>query len=187
MKPTRPHKRAEEETEDFLQMHQSDHFSPFPSCTTQAPSTSVNKVLQKPTQPADGIYVTEAQGWKAWWVLSSWMSLPVPDPCQTHSCWGSASFGVPNHRCNKGPWKQWLTPRVVRKESISTCTFPWFDVGSVFLNVTSSEDPAPGSNYCSFLYFILCFKGRKTNQPIKSKYCSGKVRCDLITDSFYEL
>lgn len=48
MKPTCPHKRAEEEeTADFLQMHQSDDFSPFPSCTTQAPSTSVNKVLQK--------------------------------------------------------------------------------------------------------------------------------------------
>lgn len=37
---------GDNETEDFLQMHQSDHFPHFPSCTTL--STSVNKVLPKP-------------------------------------------------------------------------------------------------------------------------------------------
>lgn len=88
-------------------------------------------------------------------IMWSWTSLPAPDLCQTNRCQESASFRVPNHHFNKGPWKQWLTPRVVRKESISTCTFPWFDVGSTFLNVPSSEVPAPRGNCCNFLYFIL--------------------------------
>lgn len=80
-----------------------------------------------------------------------------------------------------------LTSGVLRKESIGTCTFPFFNFGSTFQNVTSSKDPASGGKYCGFLYFIICFKGRKISQPIKRKFCNGTAARDLITYSFYEL
>lgn len=167
-------------TGHFLQMHLPDHSpTPFPSCTTL--HTLVNcYCCQNHTS------VTEAQGWKAWWVLRSWTSLPAPDPHQTNFCWESASFGVPNHCCNKAH-ERGLTPGVIRKEIIGTCTFHLFDFGSTFWDITSSKDPGSGSKYCGFLYFIICFKGRKTSQPIKRKFCNGTAACDLITYSFYEL
>lgn len=86
----------------------------------------------------------------------------------------SARFRVPNHHCNTGPWKWWLTPRVVRKESISICTSPCFYAGSTFLNAISSE---AGGSYCSLLYFVLRFKERKTNQL---KGNSVVVKLDVI-------
>lgn len=80
-----------------------------------------------------------------------------------------------------------LTSGVLKKESIGTCTFPFLNFGSTFQNITSSKDPASGGKYYSFLYFIICFKGRKTSQSIKRKFCNGTAACDLITYSFCEL